>query len=306
MTGGAGFIGSNLVRLINAESPSIEVLVLDDFSVGSIQNLEGAKADIIEGTILSQSDLKKALEGVDFVVHLAALGSVPRSIANPEDTHNVNVTGTLLLLEEMRINNVTNIFFSSSSSVYGGNSKLPKNEKDWVFPLSPYAASKLAGETYVLAYGHCYGMQSFVARFFNVYGPFQSSGHPYAAVVPRFLSAALEGDEIVIDGDGLQTRDFTYVDTVSRAILKVVQEKMRFEGPVNFAFGTETSIRQLTDVIQHVVAKPLDIKHGNPRSGDVRGSRADGVLFRELFPELLPIPLSLGVENTLENFRRTG
>ena len=224
ITGGAGFIGSNLARAALAEGH--EVVVLDDLSTGYAGNLDGLAVRFHEGSVNDRDVLDAALEDVDAVVHLAALGSVPRSILDPAATHHVNATGTLSVLEGARRADVRHVVMSSSSSVYGLNPALPKSEREWVRPLSPYAVSKLAGEQYVLAYQQSFGLETLAFRFFNVYGPRQMPGHTYAAVVPVFLDAMLRGRPVPVHGDGLQSRDFTYVGTVCGVLLDAVTRRV--------------------------------------------------------------------------------
>src|SRR4029453_16596294 len=222
--GGAGFIGSNLARAALAEGH--EVVVLDDLSTGYGANLAGLDVRFHEGSVNDGALVDVALAGVDGVVHLAALGSVPRSILDPVATHHANATGTLNLLEGVRRAGVQHVVTSSSSSVYGLNPALPKSEREWVRPLSPYAVSKLAGEQYVLAYQQSFRLETLAFRFFNVYGPRQTPGHAYAAVVPVFLDALLRGLPLPVHGDGLQSRDFTYVGTVCAVLLDAVARRV--------------------------------------------------------------------------------
>jgi UDP-glucose 4-epimerase len=218
VTGGAGFIGANLVGELLGRGDH-EVVVVDDLSTGSRDNLAPyPEVTFHEGTILDPALLDTAFAGADSVVHLAAVPSVPRSIAAPMVSHAANITGTLEVLEAARRAGGLHTVVASSSSVYGANPTLPKSEDLRPQPLSPYAVNKLAAESYALAYQHCYGLSTLAFRFFNVFGPLQAPGHAYAAVIPTFLDAALRGAPLPVHGDGEQTRDFTYVGTVTAVL----------------------------------------------------------------------------------------
>ena len=301
ITGGAGFIGSNLARAALAEGH--EVVVLDDLSTGYAGNLDGLAVRFHEGSVNDRDVLDAALEDVDAVVHLAALGSVPRSILDPAATHHVNATGTLSVLEGARRADVRHVVMSSSSSVYGLNPALPKSEREWVRPLSPYAVSKLAGEQYVLAYQQSFGLETLAFRFFNVYGPRQMPGHAYAAVVPVFLDAMLRGRPVPVHGDGLQSRDFTYVGTVCAVLLDAVRRRVSHPEPVNLAFGTNTTVAALVAELELVSGLAGDVVHQPSRPGDVRASQADNRVLMALFPSVEPVPLRDGLTETLAWFK---
>lgn len=300
ITGGAGFIGSRLVHM--AIQSNYEVTVLDDLSTGYAENLAGQPVRFVQGSVADPDAVCSCLPGVDSVVHLAALGSVPRSIQNPPASHHANNTGTLTLLEAVRASGVAHMITASSSSVYGMNARLPKTESDWVRPLSPYAVTKLAAEQYTLAYQQSFGLQTLAFRFFNVYGPGQRGGHAYAAVIPTFLEALRHGRPLPIHGNGDQTRDFTYVDTVCNALLRAVTERTCHPLPVNLAFGTNTSINELVASISRLCSSPVSVEHCPPRPGDVQHSRADNTSLRTLFPGLSPVPLETGLAQTAKWF----
>ena len=303
VTGGAGFIGSNLVARATADPRVSRVVVLDDFSTGPRDNLDGVDVEVVEGSLLDGAALTRALRGVDSVVHLAALPSVPRSITDPIGSHAANATGTLMLLEACRAAGVEHVVAASSSSVYGANTALPKNERAWIRPLSPYAVSKLATEQYVLAYQDSFGMTTLAFRFFNVYGPHQRAGHAYAAVVPVFVDALLRDDVLRVNGDGEQSRDFTYVGTVCDVLLDAVARTVGAAEPVNLAFGTRTTLNLLVGMLEEATGRRARVEHGPDRAGDVRHSQADNSSLRALFPDVAPRSLEEGLADTVGWFQ---
>lgn len=298
VTGGAGFIGSNLCRRLAADGTT-RITVLDDCSTGSLANLDGVAADVVEGSILDPDRLVPLARAADVVVHLAALGSVPRSVAEPVATHAANATGTLAVLEAARAGGVRQVVVASSSSVYGANPELPKHEGLAQLPVSPYAASKLATEGYALAYQHSYGLPVLALRFFNVFGPYQAVGHAYAAVVPTFVAAALAGRPIPVHGDGTQSRDFTFVGTVTAVIEAAITRAVVHPEPVNLAYGTRTDLLTLVAMLEELLGRPLAREHGPRRAGDVAHSRADDARLRHLFPEIQPVPLPTALAETV-------
>ncbi len=278
-------------------------MVIDDLSNGYEQNVRGLDLRFIQGSILDSGALSEAMAGVDSIVHLAALGSVPRSLANPLATHAANATGTLTVLEAARTAGVNHLVVSSSSSVYGLNPALPKGEREWVRPMSPYAVSKLAAEQYPLAYQQSFGMRTLAFRFFNVYGPRQRAGHVYAAVIPTFIDALMRGDSLPINGDGSNSRDFTYVGTVCRVLLDAGERKLSHPEPVNLAFGTNTNLLQLVAKIEVASGLTAEVVHRDPRPGDVPHSQADNAVLRSLFPDLDPVSLEQGLAETVDWFK---
>ncbi|SVB20947.1 uncharacterized protein METZ01_LOCUS173801, partial [marine metagenome] len=246
VTGGAGFVGSNLVRHLQHVSEVTEIVVIDDLSFGFADNLDGLDLTFIEGSILDEAVLESAVTGASAIVHLAARSSVPRSVAHPIAAHEVNATGTVRVLEAARKVSDVHVIVASSSSVYGANEALPKHEKMVTRPVSPYAASKLAAEAYTLAWGHSYAVPVLALRFFNIFGPLQPPLHAYAAAIPSFLAAAFTGQPLPVHGDGSQSRDFTYVASVVEIITDAVLRQVSHLEPVNLAFGTSVS---LLDVI---------------------------------------------------------
>lgn len=296
ITGGAGFIGSTLTH--HAHEAGHEVAVIDDLSTGYRDNVDVTRTTFIQGSITDKDAVDQALEGVEAVVHLAALGSVPRSIKDPFSSHDANINGTLNLLERMRHVGVNQLTYASSSSVYGKNPAMPKAEREWVRPMSPYAVTKLAGEQYVLAYQESFGFSTTAFRFFNVYGPGQRPGHAYAAVIPIFLEALMKGSPLPVNGDGTQSRDFTFVDTVCAVLLQSAVQGSSFDEPINLAFGTNTSLLTLVDVIAEVTGMTPRIDHRSPRVGDVPHSQAANDRLRKAFPSVAPVTLLEGVERT--------
>ena len=297
VTGAAGFIGSNLVKRLSAIA---EVRGIDDLSTGYMRNIDGLNLDFIEGSILNESMLKKAVRDCDAIVHLAARPSVPRSMAEPLKSHEVNATGTLRVLEAARSLRDPLIVVASSSSVYGANPTLPKSETALPMPMSPYAVSKLAAEQYALAWQYSYGMKTLPFRFFNVFGPNQAPDHDYAAVVPTFIASALRGETLHINGDGLQSRDFTYVGTVCDVIANAITQRISNNGPVNLAFGTRTSLLEVITILQEIMSQSLNVDHGEERIGDVRHSQADNTVLKSLFPNVKPVSLVEGLRTTVE------
>lgn len=302
VTGGAGFIGANLCREL-VSLPSVrKVVALDDLSTGTAANLTGVDVELVQGSILDRDLLDEVLAGADAVVHLAARPSVPRSLTDPLASHEINATGTMRVLEACRHRRI-HLVAASSSSVYGSVADLPKHEGLPTRPLSPYAASKLATESYVLAYQSAFGLPALVFRLFNVYGPLQPAGHAYAAVVPSFIDAALRGEPLTVFGDGHQTRDFTYVGTVARVLAEAVLRKVTCASPVNLAFGTRVGVLELAHHLAKALESAIEIRHEAPRRGDVRDSQADDGMLRSLFTGLTAVPLGQGLGETVRWFR---
>ena len=303
ITGGAGFIGSNLVEYLNSHSPEWEVQVLDDLSTGLSANLDGSQCDLVVGSILDSNLLDELVGDVNHVIHLAAIGSVPRSISSPRPTHEANITGTLNVLEAAKQNSVEHVIVASSSSVYGSNPNLPRSEFDWTRPLSPYAVSKLATEAYANAYASSYGMKTAAFRFFNVFGPRQRSDHPYAAVIPKFVSAALANTPLTVHGDGTQTRDFTFVESVCDAIHTTISQSLNFEHPVNLAFGSRVSVLEVVRRLELLLRKQLEVEHTETRAADVKDSQAATSLLSQVLPSVSNFDFEAGLQKTIEWFQ---
>ena len=305
ITGGAGFIGANLVRTLVRRTDIDEIIVIDDLSFGFRSNLDGLEVTFIEGSILNEDLLRTAIAGSSTVVHLAARSSVPRSIAYPLATHEDNATGTALVLEAARSAGDVQVIVASSSSVYGANDTLPKHEDLAARPVSPYAASKLATEAYTLAWGHSYDIPVLALRFFNVFGPLQPPLHVYAAVIPAFLSAAMQGRPLPVHGDGKQCRDFTYVETVVSVIVDAIQRRVSHLEPLNLAFGQKITLLEVISELETILARPLAVEFQSSRAGDVARSQADSSALRGLFPEVEPADFAAGLRTTANWFEST-
>lgn len=303
VTGGAGFIGANLCRTLAAHDAIGEVVALDNLSTGFRHNLDGVDATLVEGDLTDPDTLDSVLHDAAAVVHLGARPSVPRSVADPLASHHANATGTIQVLDAARRAGGLHVVVASSSSVYGSNPTLPKHEDLATRPLSPYAASKLATEAYALAYGSTYAMPTLAFRFFNVFGPLQAAGHAYAAVVPAFVSSALAGEPVTVHGDGTQSRDFTFVDTVASVITDAVVRRVASSEPVNLAFGTRTSLLDVIAQLEALLGHPIERAHVESRVGDVKHSQATNDRLRALFPDVVPVDLNVGLARTVEWFR---
>jgi nucleoside-diphosphate-sugar epimerase len=272
--GGAGFIGSHLVERLLEEGH--EVRVIDSFVTGQRENLAHLPdAELVEGDVQSFERVHNASRDRELIFHEAALPSVPRSIADPLMTNVVNVTGTLNVLLAARDNGVRRVVYASSSSVYGANLALPKIESLQPRPVSPYAVSKLAAEGYCRAFSNVYGLESVVLRYFNVFGPRQNALSHYAAVVPRFVSAALEGRQPTIFGDGEQSRDFTFVENVVEANLLAMSAAGIAGEVFNVAYGAEYTVNELVRTLSRIVGSEIRPIYAGARTGDVERSLAD-------------------------------
>ncbi len=270
ITGGAGFIGSNLAEALAEEN---EVVVIDDLSSGRRENLAGLDVAFIEGSINDLDLLRQAFEGATCVFHEAAIASVQRSVEDPIGTSRVGVEGTLNVLVAARDAGADRVVFASSAAVYGDSPELPKREDMRPEPKSPYAVSKLAGEGFCMAFNEVYGMRNIALRYFNVYGPRQDPNSEYAAVIPKFVSAYLEGKAPTIFGDGEQTRDFVYVKDVVRANILASQSEV--SGVFNVASGTRTSLNELAEMIGKVSGNDIKPRYSDARPGDIKDSLAD-------------------------------
>ena len=274
ITGGAGFIGSNLAEELAGEN---EVILIDDLSTGKVENIEGllktGAVKLVKGSVTDLDFLREQFKGADYVFHLAALPSVPRSVADPLVSNEINLTGTLNVLIAARDNKVSKVIYASSSSVYGDMPNSPKSENMPPSPMSPYGVGKLAGEYYCQVFTQVYGLPTISLRYFNVYGPKQDPSSEYAAVIPRFIASILKGEPPIIFGDGQQTRDFTFVQDVVEA--NILAAESEATGVFNVGSGSQISINELARLIMRLVGKNLELVHASPRPGDVRHSLAD-------------------------------
>ncbi|MEI2671595.1 MAG: NAD-dependent epimerase/dehydratase family protein [Marmoricola sp.] len=298
ITGGAGFIGANLSK--HLLGLGAQVTIIDDLSSGSLSNIADLDVEFIQGSMLDPNT--SAFDSCDAIVHLGAVPSVPRSVNDPVTSHEANATGTLMVLEAARKRNA-HVIVASSSSVYGANPTLPKSEDMRPMPISPYAVSKLTTESYAISYQHCYELPTLAFRFFNVFGPLQAPGHAYAAVVPSFTHAALTGDPIPIHGDGTQTRDFTYVGTVVATIIDALERRVTSLDPINLAFGSRYSLLDVIALLEDQLGHPLERQHQPMRPGDVKDSQADSSRLIQLFPDISPVPLNIGLAQTVDWMR---
>ncbi len=274
VTGGAGFIGSHLVDALLARGDRVRVL--DNFSTGRRVNLPPREGlELLEGDIRDAETCRRAVSRCDGVFHQAALGSVPRSVADPATTHAVNATGTLNVFLAAKEAGIRRVVYASSSSVYGDDANLPKREERVGLPLSPYAASKRSSELAAAAFARCYAMELVGLRYFNVYGPRQDPDSPYAAVIPLFIRSALSGEAAVIHGDGEQTRDFTFVSDIVTANVAAMERDTGASPVFNIGAGGRTSVNELWETICGIVGTRRQARHGSPRPGDVRDSLAD-------------------------------
>jgi UDP-glucose 4-epimerase len=295
VTGGAGFIGSNLTRRLISEGH--DVVVFDDLSTGLVSNVVQSNCTFINASITDHQTLHSALKDCQTIFHLAARGSVPRSIKNPVATHAVNATGTLNVLEVARATGA-HVIFSSSSSVYGRNMQLPKDESMWLGPMTPYAASKLAAEGYVQAYASAYKVPTTLLRFFNVFGPRQRPDHEYAAVLPKWIWLAMQGKAIDVYGDGSASRDFTYIDTVLDIAMTTMNEKVLTEGAMNLAYGNRIFLSDTIEFLRKHFPD-LQVNFVAERLGDVKESQNAPELLKSLFPKVQPKPFEAALDETV-------
>ena len=275
VSGGAGFIGSNIVHELVRRGASVRVL--DDLSTGRMENLAGVedRIEFVRGSITDLDVARQAVRGADYVLHQAALASVQRSVQDPLASNEVNVRGALNMLVAARDAGVRRFVFASSSSVYGESEELPKREDMPAEPISPYGVSKLAGEAYCRAFHQVYGMPTVALRYFNVFGPRQDPKSEYAAVIPLFVNALLDGRQPTIFGDGLQSRDFSYVSNVVDANLLACQAEGAVGQVFNVACGRQHSLLDLLDVLNGLVGTKIEPIFGPPRLGDIKHSLAD-------------------------------
>lgn len=299
VTGGAGFIGSNLVRALLERGD--DVRVLDNFSTGNRGNLEGVDVEVVEGELRSYERVHNAVRGTEVVYHLGALGSVPRSVQDPLTSSAVNVEGTLNVLLAARDEGVRRVVFSSSSSVYGPQDLLPVAEGVPADPLSPYGVAKLAAERYCIAFSRVYErFETVVVRYFNVFGPRQSPRSVYAAVIPLFITAIAEARPVTINGDGEQRRDFTYVDNVVEGTLLAADTPGVSGRIFNVAASSPASVNEVADTIGRILGKDVVRTEAPPRAGDIRDSWADVTAARVALGWEPTVGLEDGLRRTAE------
>lgn len=295
ITGGAGFIGTNLARELLQQNH--EVWVLDDFSSGLKSNIEDLDITVFEESILKISRFEDDLKSVDHIFHLAARGSVPRSIDDPRGTFETNAIGTYEVLEISRKLKIP-ITFSSSSSVYGKNTISPKSENSWTSPLSPYAASKLSAESLVLAFGNSYAVPNKIFRFFNVFGPFQRPNHLYSAVIPKWIWLLMNGNSITLEGDGNQSRDFTYVGDVVKILVQSLNRTDHANEVVNLAFGKQVTLLEIINLLRRKFPR-VELTETKERISDIRHSLNNPKRLHELYPQVFCSNFEESLEQTI-------
>jgi UDP-glucose 4-epimerase len=303
VTGGAGFIGSNIVEALVDRGDRVRVL--DNFSTGYRHNLDGidGEIEIIEGAVQAPDVVAEAVAGVDCVFHQAALASVPRSVERPLDTNEACVTGTVNLLNEARKAGVRRVVYAASSSAYGDQPFSSKRETDLPAPLSPYAVAKLAGEYYCQAFCHTYGLETIGIRYFNVFGPRQDPDSPYSAVIPIFITKLLRGESPTIHGDGYQSRDFTFVENVVHGNLLAADSLKGVGQTINIANGRSTTLMSLLQKLNELLGTAIAPDHTDPRPGDVRDSLADISRARELLGYEPPVSFDDGLTRSIDYYR---
>jgi UDP-glucose 4-epimerase len=302
VTGGAGFIGSHVVHTLLARGQSVRIA--DDFSSGLRENVPSAvTADLVDGDLADAAIAARAVAGCKYVIHLAAIPSVPRSVKDPVRTHRANVDGTLNLLVAARDAHVKRLVFAGSSAAYGDTPTLPKHEDMPVNPLSPYALHKIIGEQYCQMFTRLYGLETVTTRFFNVFGPRQQPGSPYSGVISLFIEAVVEGRVPTIYGDGGQTRDFTYVSDVVDGILRACEAPDVAGEIINVAAGRRVSLLELLETLQDLAGRRVAPAFAEVRQGDVRDSQADIAKAERLLGFTAAVPFRDGLAETLAWFR---
>ena len=305
VTGGAGFIGSNIVERLVKDGEG--VVVLDNLCEGKIENLSSVmdKITFIKGDIRKEKDLDKALKGIDFILHQAALRSVPKSMERPLEYNDVNVNGTLKLLIKAKEHKIKRLVYASSSSVYGERDKFPERESDNVNPISPYATTKLMGEYYCKLFSNSFGLETVSLRYFNVFGPKQSLDNQYAVVIPKFITCILSDESPPVYGDGLQERDFTFVDNVVETNIKASSAKGVSGEIFNVACGTSTSVLSIVGALNAIFGKNIKPVFEPGRPGDVKKTLADVTKLKTKLEIKDFIRFQDGLKRTAEWFKRS-
>jgi len=304
VTGGAGFIGSHLVEGLLARD--YKVRVLDNFATGKRENLASVltQIELLEGSVANLTTARSAMRNVDVVFHQAALPSVPRSVKNPLESNEVNITGTLNILLAARDAGVKRVVYAASSAAYGNQPTLPKVETMTPDPLSPYAIGKLAGEMYARAFTQLYGLSTTSLRYFNVFGPRQDPTTQYAGVIAKFMTCAIEGNPYPVYGDGEQSRDFTYVENVMNANILAAERPIEGAPLINIAYGERTTLNQIIRLLNELTGQNLPAQYGPERAGDVRHSHADVALAGKLLGYEPMVNVREGLKRTLEWYRK--
>ncbi len=303
VTGGAGFIGSHLVtRLVERGD---EVRVIDNFVTGRRENLSrlGNRFELIEGDIRDYSQCLAACEDVEFIFHQAAIPSVPKSVEDPQSSHDANVNGTFNILRAAVGQKVRRVIYAGSSSVYGDSAEFPKHEQMVLSPMSPYAAQKCLGEHYCRVFYECFGLETISLRYFNVFGARQDPASQYAAAIPAFTVAILKDEAPIVYGDGEQTRDFTYIDNVVHGNILAMQVSRTRGEAVNMACGDQISVKRVIAAINQVLGKNVRARHVERRPGDVQHSCADIRLAKEVLGYEPQVGFEEGLRRTIEHYR---
>lgn len=304
VTGGAGFIGSNIAWALADDN---QVTIIDNLSTGYQHNIQDLldenKIKFVKGSICDLDLLQDVFTDIDVVFHQAAIPSVPRSVKDPIHSNNANINGTLNVLVSARDNNVKKVVYASSSSVYGDSPTLPKNEDMKPNPLSPYAVNKLAAEYYCQVFTNVYGLKTVSLRYFNVFGPRQDPSGAYAAVIPKFIELISHGKSPIIYGDGKQSRDFTFIDNVVQANIKAA-EHTNVIGVFNAACGTTITVNDLAKELMDIIGKQVDIIYESVRKGDIKHSLADSSKAKEVFGYEPTVSIEKGLKETIEWFQK--
>jgi nucleoside-diphosphate-sugar epimerase len=303
VTGGAGFIGSNTVDELVRQGHG--VVVLDDLSSGKEENLTEVRNKItfMKGSITELETVQKAMQQAEYVIHLAARTSVPRSVKDPLETNRINVEGTMNVLVAARDNKVKRVVFAASSSAYGETPTLPKVESMQPQPISPYGVSKYVGELYAYAFGKCYGLENVCLRYFNIFGPRQDPDSPYSGVLSRFATAFLEGERPTVFGDGEQTRDFTFVENAVQANVLACEASGASGKVFNVGTGGRVSLNQTLQLLRKISGRQLQAIYDPPREGDIRDSQADITRTREVLGYEPTVFFEEGLQKTFEWYR---
>jgi len=303
VTGGAGFIGSNIVDELLRRRHS--VVVLDDLSTGNEENLAGVRSqiDLRVGTIIDLATVQSACVGVDYVIHLAARTSVPKSVKDPLETNRVNIDGTLNVLVAARDAKVRRFVYAASSSAYGETPTLPKIESMQPEPISPYGVTKFVGELYAQVFGRVYGLENASVRYFNVFGPRQDPTSQYSGVLSRFMLAILKGEPLVIYGDGEQSRDFTYIDNVVDETLRACEAAGASGKVFNGGTGARITLNEVAKLLEKIAGKKIQTQYDPPRAGDIRDSQADISLARKILAYEPSVLFEEGLQRTWEWYK---